>query len=52
MRLMMSVEVRPRLREAHRIMPHGPRRTADYPQDSPCVQSISESRFGMISDSA
>ena len=22
-------------RDAHRIMPHGPRRTADYPQDSP-----------------
>jgi hypothetical protein len=33
-------------------MPHGPGRTIDNRQDSRGFEGISESRFGMISDSA
>jgi len=38
--------------EAHRIMPHGSRRMTDDRQDSRSFESILESRFGMIPDSA
>ena len=51
-RLLVSVEVSLTSREAHPIMPNGPRRTTDYPQDSTCVAIISELRLGMISGSA